>query len=125
MQQMTRSPLQPTRAASVQMESIREDKEQNLKKIEEFTREAAQAKAELVVFPECCITGYWFIRNLSLDQLRSLAEPVPNGPSTARIMALATRERITVGAGLVEREGNNFFNTYVVALPDGTVHRHR
>jgi predicted amidohydrolase len=114
------------RVASIQFESVASDKEANFRKIETFTAQAVERGVRLVVFPECCITGYWFIRHLSLDQLGALAEPIPAGPSTQRLMALARRHRITLGAGLVEAASDGgFHNSYVVALPDGTMHCHR
>jgi predicted amidohydrolase len=110
----------------VQYESVAADKEANFRKIEAFTAQAANDGVRLIVFPECCITGYWFIRNLSLGQLGALAEPVPGGPSTRRLSDLARKHDITIGAGLLESGAEGVFhNTYVVALPDGTVHRHR
>ena len=91
------------RVASVQMESTASDKAANFAKIEQFATEAAARGARLVVFPECCITGYWFIRNLSTEQLAAVAEPVPAGPSAQRLIALAQRLGLSIGAGLVER----------------------
>ncbi len=112
--------------ASVQFESLPGDKDANFRKIETFVEQAAAQGVRLVVFPECCITGYWFIRNLSVDQLAALAEPIPDGPSTRRLVELARKRGVTVGAGLVEAGGDGVFhNSYVVALPDGTVHCHR
>src|SRR5687767_9611799 len=114
------------RAASVQFESKPGDKEANFQKMESFVEQAVAQRAQLVVFPECCITGYWFMRNLSVEQLAELAEPIPNGPSTQRVSELARRHNITIGAGLVEAaDAGVFYNSYIVALPDGTVHRHR
>lgn len=114
------------RVASVQFESAPADKEANFRKIEAFTAQASAHGARLLVFPECCITGYWFIRNLSVSELGALAEPIPDGPSTQRLRALAQRHGITIGAGLVEAAGDDVFhNSYIVALPNGTVHRHR
>ena len=114
------------RVASVQFESSQADKEANFQKIEAFARQAAEQGARLVVFPECCITGYWFIRNLSVPQLAALAEPIPSGPSTSRLVKLAQQLGITLGAGLVEAATDGVYhNSYVVALPDGTVHCHR
>jgi predicted amidohydrolase len=114
------------RTGAVQFESLAGDKDANFGKLERFTREAAAQGVGLVVFPECCITGYWFIRNLSVEQLRALAEPIPEGPSTRRLIELARKHRVTLGAGLVEAGGDNvLYNSYVVALPDGTIHRHR
>jgi predicted amidohydrolase len=114
------------RVASVQFESKPGDKEANFRKIETFTARAAAEGVRLIVFPECCITGYWFIRNLSVEQLTALAEAVPAGPSTQRLRALAQRHGLTIGAGLLEAAGDGVFhNSYIVALPDGTVHCHR
>jgi predicted amidohydrolase len=121
--------LQPKRllkTAAVQFESAPADKRLNLQKIEAFVQKAATQGVSLVVFPECCITGYWFLRNLTVEQLTALAEPIPDGPSTQHLIALARKYQLTLGAGLVEA-GNPgvFHNSYVVVLPDGTVHRHR
>jgi predicted amidohydrolase len=119
------------RAAAIQMESVPSDKEANFAKIERLAAESVSRGAELIVFPECSITGYWFIRNLSVEQLAALAEPIPSGPSTRRLVELAARLGVTIGAGLVECAGGGsgspdiFYNSYVVALPDGTTHRHR
>ncbi len=110
----------------MQFQSAPGDKTANFATIERFVAEAAERAAQLVVCPECCVTGYWFIRNLSAQDLCALAEPVPSGPSTERLVALAAKHRIVIGAGLVERAGPDVFhNTYVVAMPDGQVHRHR
>src|SRR4051812_9938171 len=119
---MLRSPL---RTASVQFESRPRDKHANLSVIEHFVRRAADERAQLVVFPECCITGYWFIRNLTTAELEQLAEPVPHGPSVRKLIELARTHHLTIGAGLIERDDDGFYNTYVIALPDGTIHKHR
>src|ERR1051325_9327025 len=114
------------RVASVQFESSPGDKEVNFDKIETFVAEAARQKVRLVIFPECSITGYWFIRNLSLKELSRLAEPIFDGPSSRRLIELAGKFGLTIGAGLIERgpEGE-FYNSYVVASADGRAHRHR
>src|SRR5688500_16563700 len=91
------------RVGSVQLESVAGDKEANFRKIEEFTARAAAQGVKLLVFPEGCITGYWFVRNLTVPQLTALAEPVPDGPSTRRLQALARKHGMTIGAGLFER----------------------
>jgi predicted amidohydrolase len=113
------------RAASVQMESLPGNKESNFAVMDSFAAQAARAGAELVVFPECCVSGYWFIRNLTPEALASLAEPIP-GPGTERLCAMAKNYGISIGAGWIESgEDGVFHNSYVVALPDGTYHRHR
>ncbi len=118
--------MRDLRVAAVQMEHAAGDKEANLAKVRAFVERAAGEGVETIVFPECCLTGYWHLRHLSREQLEALAEPVPDGPSSRELRSLAERHGMTVGAGLVEitAEGS-MYNTYVVALPDGQCHRHR
>lgn len=118
-------PTSPLRVAAVQMESQPGDKEANFAKIEAFVAQAAARSVDLVIFPECCISGYWFIRHLSAQQLEDLAETIPVGESTRRLSALAGKYKLGIGAGLVESSPAGFYNSYIVALADGTVHRHR
>jgi predicted amidohydrolase len=117
------------RAAAVQFEHSPGDKAANLTKIDHFLERAASAGVQIIVFPECCITGYWYLRHLSREQLLELAEPVFKGSSSQVLVERARRYRMVVGAGLVEREGrgleSRLFNSYVVALPDGSAVRHR
>jgi predicted amidohydrolase len=118
--------MRDVRVAAVQMESAAGDKDANFSKVEAFAQQAVSRGVEIVVCPECCLTGYWFLRKLTVPQLEALAEPVPDGPSCRRLRDLAVRLRITIGAGLVERgEPGVFHNTYVVAMPDGGLARHR
>jgi predicted amidohydrolase len=118
--------MRDVRVAAVQMESAAGDKEANFERLEGLAGEAARRGAALALFPECCLTGYWFLRRLTVAQLRDLAEAVPEGPSCARLLDLARRHRLTVGAGLLEAAGGDVFhNSYVVAMPDGRLVRHR
>jgi predicted amidohydrolase len=108
------------------MESTAGDKAANLGRVERLAAEAADQGASVVLFPECCLTGYWFLRRLGVPQLRELAEPVPEGRSSTCLLDLAVKRGVTVGAGLLEAAGGDVFhNTYVVAMPDGRVVRHR
>jgi len=116
--------MDDVRAAAIQFESIPADKAANLETIRRFTAQAAGRGVQLLVFPECCITGYWFLRKLSREQLRQLAEPL-YGPSSAVLLELAARHGMTIGAGLIEAAENRCYNTYVVAMPDGRMRRHR
>jgi len=118
--------MRDVRVASVQMESAAGDKEANFRKVERFTAEAADRGAKVVLFPECCLTGYWFLRRLAVPQLRDLAELVPDGRSGCRLLDLAVKRGVSIGAGLVEAAGGDVFhNSYVVAMPDGVIVRHR
>lgn len=71
------------KAAAVQFEHADGNKELNLAKIESFIDKAHAKGVELLIFPECCVTVYWFLRNLSCSELEELAEAVPTGPTCA------------------------------------------
>ncbi|HEY3398709.1 MAG TPA: nitrilase family protein [Armatimonadota bacterium] len=113
------------RAAAVQFEAAPGDKAANFAKVRHFALQAAAQGVEILVCPECCLTGYWFLRHLSREQLAELAEPVPEGPSAQALLELSRETGMTIGAGLVERAGEQLYNTYVVVLPTGELHRHR
>ena len=118
--------MQNIRAAAVQIEHVAGDKAANLLKVRAFVEGAAGEGVHLILFPECCITGYWFLRHLSREDLVALSEPVFRGPSSQELVDLSKQYGMTVGAGLVElADDGALYNTYVVAMPDGTVRRHR
>lgn len=111
--------------AAAQFEPRDSDTAYNLARIESLTRQAVEQSAEIVSFHECCIQGYTFLMTLSRDQLLDIAEPVPDGPSTTRLIELSRQFGVPIAAGLVERDGDRMYNTYVVVSPDGFVARHR
>jgi len=114
------------RAAAVQFNHGPGDKAYNMSRIRAFTAEAHEQDVDLLVFPEMCITGYWHVRQLSREEIEELAEPVPAGPSTRELLSLAASSGMTIGAGLIEQAGDGtLYNTYVVAMPNGEIARHR
>src|SRR5438105_10103127 len=108
--------MRNVRVGTVQMEHAAGDKSANFSKIEQFTRTASAQGVEILVFPECCITGYWHLRNRSEPELLDIAESVPDGPSTQGLLSLASQYKMTIGAGLVEIDpAGKMYNSYVVA----------
>jgi predicted amidohydrolase len=113
-------------AAAVQFEPVPADKRANLDKIAAFVDRAKQQNVELLVFPECCITGYWHLRNLTEEALRALAEPAVTGPSSAVLLELSRASGMSIGAGFVEiNTAGRMYNAYAVAMPDGSIRTHR
>ena len=114
------------RCGTVQFHHRQNDKSYNLAVIQSFAEQAGGQGVRILVFPEMCITGYWHVRNLDRESLDKLAEPVPSGPSVQAVAALAAKHQITIGAGLIERDGRGgLFNTYFVCEPSGAVYSHR
>jgi 5-aminopentanamidase len=77
-----------------------------------------QADADLIVLPELFASGYQFV---SQEEVRQLSEPVPDGPTTRRLLEVAERRRMHIVAGLPERAGNRCYNSAVVVGPSGFV----
>lgn len=118
--------MQPIRAAAVQFNHVPGDKDANLCTISEFVDLAAAQNVDLLVFPEMCITGYWHVRNLNRNDVEAIAERVPEGDSTQRLLEHSQRTGMTIGAGLIEiGEDGKLYNSFVVAMPNGETACHR
>jgi len=117
--------MRDIRLAASQFEARDGDKAHNLARLHELAGDAARLRAEAVLFHECCITGYSFLQTLTRPELLELAEPVPDGPSTRRLGAIASELGLTVLAGLLERDGDRLHNTCVAVGPGGFLARHR
>jgi predicted amidohydrolase len=108
--------------ALVQMSIKRENKTENLKKMEELTVKAKAQGADLVVFPELSLTGY-VIR----DQIYELAETIP-GPSTQKIEEIAKKTGMHVIFGMPEvseKTKATLYNTAVFIGPEGFIGKYR
>lgn len=106
------------RVATVQFEPRPGADEYNFERVEHFARAAAGDAVQLIAFPELCLVGNRHLARRSPEYLRALAEP-ENGPSIARVSAMAQRLRIGIGVGLLTGRDGCLFNSYAVCLPDG------
>ncbi len=75
-------------------------------------------ECDLMVLPELFNTGYQFV---SVDEVRALAEEIPGGPTTERLLKLAAERRMHLVAGLAERVGNRLYNSAVLVGPGGLI----
>ena len=110
---------------TAQFEHRSGDKSYNLSKIEELTAVAASRNASMVSFHEMCVTGYAFLRRSDRDEMDKLSEEIPDGSTTKFLTGLAARYNIAVLAGLLEKEGTNFYNTYICVTRDGLLAKFR
>ena len=106
------------RLAAVQFDARPEDAEHNLAAMERLCREAAGRGARLVLFHENGLLDYG-------GRIRELAEPVPDGPASRRLAALAAELDVWIGAGLAERDGERVFLTHAFFGPEGFAGRYR
>jgi len=104
------------------MSSKRADKLKNLEKMEELASKAKDKSAELVIFPELCVTGY-----INRDQFYELAETIP-GPTTERIEKMTRQKGLHVVFGIPEisaKTRGTLFNTAVFIGPEGLIGKYR
>jgi predicted amidohydrolase len=82
----------------------------------------AKAHADLWVLPELFATGYQFV---SADEVRELAEPVPDGPTTEALIEHVRDRGCFLVAGLPERDGERLYNSAVLVGPEGLLSCYR
>lgn len=117
--------MRDIRIAAAQFEYRNGDREYNLSRVRELTKQAVAQGAEVVCFHECCISAYSFVQTFNREELLELAEPVPEGRSVRALIGIAREFGVPVLAGLFERDGGKVYNTFVCVTGDGLIARHR
>jgi len=118
--------MRDIRIGAAQFEHRNADKAYNLARIKRLTAMAVDNGAEMVSFHECCIPAYTFLRNCSKARLLELAEKVPEGPSTRKLVEMAREFGIVILAGLLEKDDHdNIYNAYVCVNRNGLIAKHR
>ncbi|HET57663.1 MAG TPA: acyltransferase [Deltaproteobacteria bacterium] len=79
-------------------------------------------RADLLVLPELCMTGYLIT---SRDEIADLAEKIPGGKTTEALCRTARERSCHIVAGLAERSGDNLYNSAVLVGPDGYIGHYR
>jgi omega-amidase len=87
-----------------------ESKEENKKKIRELIKRYFE-KSTLIVFPEMTLTGFTM-------KPKKFGEPIKGG-SFKFFSDIALTYKVFVAAGLIEKEGENFFNSLILINPYG------
>jgi predicted amidohydrolase len=108
--------------AGVQMDCALGNSSANLTAMSRNLGRAVDRGANLVVFPECVLTGYGFE---SREALRKVAEPLP-GPSTARLARECERLKAWAVFGLIEAAPDGkLYNACALVGPTGFVASYR
>ena len=103
------------RVGIAQINILLKNKAANLKKCEQFIKQAQQEQVDVLVFPECTINGYVYN---SFDEAYAEADPVP-GDLTDSMVSLCKEHQITAVFGLLEKENGLLYNTAVLITPEG------
>jgi len=107
--------------AAVQMNPAITQNKRNLDKILSEVRAAAGNGADLVVFPECALTGYVFP---SRDEALPFMETIPS-TSTDKLADCCRELGVHVVVGLLERDASKCFNAAVLIGPAGLIGKYR
>jgi predicted amidohydrolase len=111
--------MKTTRVVAVSMNGHLGEPDRVLRAIDGWCERAVAEKAEIVLFPELVVHGH------CTPNTWELAEAVPAGPSTGRLVEIAKRHRVIVCAGMSEKENDLVFNTQVVIGPAGYLGKQR
>lgn len=95
--------------------------DKNLASILSTIRKAADNQANLIVFPECSLSGYIF---RSREEALPFAEAIP-GPSTEKLASLCKELKVYVVVGMLEKEEDRLFNVAALVGPDGLIGKYR
>ncbi len=87
----------------------------NLATITSMANEAADACADLVVFPEAALTG--LINNGNPSRDLPLAQTIP-GPATKALSELSQKRGIYLAIGLLERDEDKLYDSAVLLTPN-------
>lgn len=112
--------MKDIRIAAVICNSLATKTRHNLDRMVQWITAAHREGAAIVCFPEMNVTGY-----SSLEIIKEAAEPVP-GPVTDELLHLAESAKITILAGIAERDGKGrIFASHLVVKPNKLVSVYR
>jgi len=106
------------KAAALQMQAIVGNVAANLDKAERLVDEAAGLGARLIILPEFFTSAACFHRSL-LDAVEPL-----NGKVMDFLVSKARKHQACVGGSFIATREGERYNTFVLAMPDGTTALH-
>ena len=107
------------RVAAVSMNAPFDQLPQIFEAMRSYCRKAADEGCRLALFPELLIHGH------CTPNTWELAEPVPDGPATQRLIEMAREFNMVLSVGLSERPDSIVFNTQTLVGPDGYIGKQR
>lgn len=96
----------------VQFSPIWEDKNKNIKKIDDLISTIDQS-VDALVFPEMTLTGFTMNSKINAEEI--------DGLTFVYFMNLASKLKVDIFAGIIEKEDKSFFNSLIHFNPDGLI----
>lgn len=105
------------RVAAVQMHAQLGDVDSNMRTAERWVNKAIGQGAKVVVLPEFFTSGLGFH-----PAVMNASRPIDGAPR--KLLEGLAKDRAWVGGSFLAESGGHVYNTFMLALPDGTVHTH-
>ena len=112
---MSKSKGKKLSVAAIQMNCEAGKVQENLDHAQNMVKEAVEKGAELVVLPELMPSGY-----LATEEIWNYAETM-EGKSVAWLKRVAEKNNIYLGFTFLEADGEDFYNSFVLATPKGDI----
>ena len=107
--------------ACVQTDVTIADVPANQKRVLKALAEAGNRGADLVVFPECMLSGYAYdSRDQAIPHAKSIDDPV-----FAELAQSAAEHDLHLTLGFLEKDGSRLFNASALVGPGGVVGHYR
>ena len=97
--------------ATIQMTSYNNDFRGNCARAEDLIDQAVKKGAQLILLPEFALAGYTFE-----DGIWDMAEPL-KGRTYQWLRSLCARHKVYIGTCILEANGNDFYDTFILAGP--------
>ena len=101
--------------ASLKVQAALWDAQENLRRLEPLVREAAAKGADIILTPECFLSGYNVDYELALDREAFIAASDRiDGPLVGRVANWAKELGVFIALGFSEIDGERFLNTLAI-----------
>lgn len=108
--------------AGIQIDVALGKNAENVASMQRWTARAkSEASADLVIFPECAVSGYCYE---SKEEAWEFAEPL-DGPAAQAMLQTAREHNVTIVYGFLERLGDKLHNAANLVSPEGIVATYR
>jgi predicted amidohydrolase len=111
--------MESFRIAAVSMNSPFDQTAWMWEQVSEYTKQAAEAGCRLIAFPELVIHGH------CTPNTWEIAESIPDGPATQRLIDIAKTHNIVISMGLSEKEADIVFNAQILVGSEGYIGKQR
>lgn len=103
------------KVAAIQLENCLGDRLRSFYEAEVFFKQAQSLGVQMIFLPELSSCGY-----IPNQNIWAYAEPL-YGPTVKWLTEMAATYKMYIGAGFCECDGENFYNSYLIANPEGQI----